>query len=237
LVRRELLESGDTSFEEALVSFSRRLGNALARANDLTSAEGVLREALEFCGPSSLARAWVLLGLGRVLATKNRVRDAHRLFGEAVALAVQRGDHAAQAAAHTTIGEVRRLEGNLQGAIASYSAALQCLAAGRPDALSTARVAVELAVTQLDAGAEVAATEKSLARAEELATRADAPHLLGRVLLASARLHAAGSDGAAQERSLRKAEQAAARAGDATLLAQVERALRHLLHVSEHPTL
>ena len=237
LVRRELLESGDTSFEEALVSFSRRLGNALARASDLTSAEGVLREALEFCGPSSLARAYVLLGLGRVLASKNRLRDAHRLFGEAVALAAHRGDEAAQAAAHSTIGEVRRLEGNFGGAIASYSAALQCLSAARSDALATARVAVELAITQLESGADVATTEESLERAELLAARAEAPHLSARVLLGMARLWATRADGAAQERCLRKAGLAAGRAGDATLVSQVERALRHLLQVSEHPTL
>ncbi len=237
LVRRELLESGDTSFEEALVSFSRRLGNALARASDLTSAEGVLREALEFCGPSSLARAYVLLGLGRVLASKNRLRDAHRLFGEAVALAVHRGDEAAQAAAHSTIGEVRRLEGNFGGAIASYSAALQCQSAARSDALATARVAVELAITQLESGADAVTTDESLERAEQLAARAEAPHLSARVLLGMARLWATRADGTAQERCLRKAGLAAGRAGDATLVSQVERALRHLLQVSEHPTL
>jgi serine/threonine protein kinase len=237
LVRRELLESGDTSFEEALVSFSRRLGNALARAADLTSAEGVLREALEFCGPSSVARSYVLLGLGRVMATKNRLRDAHRFFGEAVAIAAQRGDEAARAAVHATIGEVRRLEGNIGGAIASYSAALQCLSESRADALATARIAVELAVTQLESDAEPGVIEDTLDRAEELAVRADAPHLLARVLLGHARLFAARGDGTAQERCLRKAGQAAGRAGDAILLAQVDRALRHLLQVSEHPTL
>ena len=103
--------------------------------------------------------------------------------------------------------------------------------------LQTARVAVELAVTQLESGADAVATEESLERAEQLAARAEAPHLSARVLLAMARLWATRADGTSQERALRKAGLAAGRAGDATLLTQVDRALRNLLQVSEHPTL
>jgi serine/threonine-protein kinase len=236
LVRRELLESGDTSFEEALASFSRRLGNALARAEDVTGAEGVLREALEFCPPHSIGRAHILLGLGRVVASRQRLRDAYRLLGEAVEIAIQRDDEAMQAAAHLVVGELRLSESNALGAVASFSSALQCLSSARADALTLAKAAVSLAAA-LAQGGDARAAAEALQRAQDLAQRAEAPHLQARALTVLGELHAAAADGSAQQEAYRKARAAAARAGDAGGAAALDDILHELLPADERPTL
>jgi serine/threonine-protein kinase len=236
LVRRELLESGDTSLEEALASFSRRLGNALARNEDLTGAEGVLREALEFCPPHSIGRAHILLGLGRVVARRQRLRDAYRLLGEAVEIAIQRDDEAMQAAAHLAIGDLRVAETNAAGAVASFSAALQCLSSARADALTLAKAAVSLAAS-LALGGDARAAAEALQRAQDLAQRADAPHLQTRVLIVLGELHGVAQDIGAQQDAFRKARIAAARAGDATNVAVLDQLLHDLLPPEERPTL
>jgi serine/threonine-protein kinase len=214
LTRRELLESGDTSLEEAMASFSRKLGNALARSEDLTGAEGVLREALEFCRPGSSARALVLLGLGRVVATRKRARDAFRTLGEALEIAIQRDDDAIQAAVHMVVGELRRQEGNSVGAVASFSAALQHLPSGRADALALAKAAVELAST-LAQGTDLEAASEALERAQDLAAEARSPYLQARALAALVALRQRRGDRAGAYSALEQAWEWAARAGDA----------------------
>ena len=224
LVRRDLLELGETSLEDAMASFSRKLGNALARGGDLTGAEGVLREALEFCRPGSIARALVLLGLGRVVANRNRLRDAYRMLGEALELAIQREDEITQAAVHMTIGALRRSEGNSLGAVAAFSTALQRLSNGGADALAVARAAVELAVT-LAQGSDAPAAEEALRRAQDLAREADAPYLEARTADALATLNAAHGDRQTAEHHLRKACEAALAAGDSEGFSRYQRAL------------
>jgi serine/threonine protein kinase/tetratricopeptide (TPR) repeat protein len=222
LVRRELLELGETSLEDAMASFSRKLGVALARAGDLTGAEGVLREALEFCPPASSARALVLLGLGRVVANRKRLRDAYRMLGEALELAIQREDDTTQAAVHMTIGSLRRSEGNLVGAMAAFSTALQRLSGG-PDSLAVARAAVELAMTVAQ-GNDPQAAEDALRRAQELARAADSPYLEACTSGALAVLHSAQGEKGFAENHLRRACAAALKAGDAEGYARYERA-------------
>jgi serine/threonine-protein kinase len=236
LVRRELLESGDTSFEEALASFSRRLGNALARAEDLTGAEGVLREALEFCPPHSIARAHILLGLGRVVANRQRLRDAYRLLGEAVEIAIQRDDEAMQAAAHLAVGDLRLSEGNALGSVASFSSALQCLSSARVEPLALAKAAVSLAGA-LAQGGDARAAADALQRAQDLAQRAEAPHLQARALTVLGELHSAAGDAAAQQDAYRKARAAASRTGDAGGVATLDHILHDLVPPDERPTL
>jgi tetratricopeptide (TPR) repeat protein len=229
LVRRELLESGETSLEEAMASFSRKLGNALARTSDLTGAEGVLREALEFCPPGTSARALVLLGLGRVVASRNRPRDAYRMLGEALELAIQRNDTATQAAVHIAVGELRRAEGNVVGAVAAFSTALHRLAKAGADGLALAKGAVELACT-LAEGDDPQAASDALMRAEELARKAEAPYLEARAAGALAAVRESQGEHAVAEACLRKALASAAEAGDAAGVAS------HARSLGQHPT-
>jgi len=213
LVRRELLESGDTSLEEAMISFSRKLGHALARAGDLTGAEGVLREALEFCAPNSISRALILLGLGKVVASRKRERDAYRLLAEGLEVALTRGDLAAQAAIHMTTGELRRSEGNLVGALSAFGACVSRLNDLGSDRMTMARAAVELATSLAEAGDPQA--RDALLRALELAKEAEAPYLEARVAVALALLCERKGDRELATSHMLEAQEASQRAGDA----------------------
>lgn len=221
LVRRELLELGDTSLEEAMASFSRKLGNALANTGDLTGAEGVLREALEFCGPGRSGRALILLALGRVVAQRRRLRDAYRMLGEALEIAIQREDGAAEAAVHLVVGELRRADGNLVGAIGAYGTALQRLNDCGADGLSVAKAAVELAVTTAQGG-DLAAAVEALERAEQLARDAEAPYLQSRAAHALASLREQLGDRVGAEAGWQAAYLAAVRAGDGESARRIE---------------
>jgi serine/threonine-protein kinase len=224
LVRRELLESGETSLEEAMASFSRKLGNSLAHAGDLTGAEGVLREALEFCRPGQGGRAAILLCLGRVVAGRKRLRDAYRMLGEALEIAIQRDDELMQAYVHMAVGELRRADSNLVGAVGAFTSALRCLTAEGAEPLAVAKAAVELAVTLAQSSDPKAAAE-ALARAQELAVKGESPHLEARTASALATLRESQGDRSGAEKCLREAWEAAVRAGDSDSAARFGRAL------------
>jgi serine/threonine-protein kinase len=223
LARREMLESGETSLEDAIASFSRKLGHALVRQGDFTGAEGVLREGLEFCAPSTLLRAQVLLGLGRALASRRRVRDAYRLLGEALEIATTREDNPTQAAIHFAIGEVRRSEANLVGAVAAFTSGMQCLA-GTNDRLALARGAVELA-SALAHGTSPESALEALTRARDLARDAQAPHLEALVAEATALVHDANGRSEVAISYIREALRIAEHAGDAITAARCKASL------------
>ncbi len=224
LARRELLESGDTALEDGIAGFSRKLGIALVRKGDFTGAEGVLREGLEFCAPTSLLRAQLLLGLGRTLANRLRLRDAYRLLGEALEIATTRRDNPTQAAIHHAIGDVRRSEGNLVGAIAAFTSEMQRLT-GSNDRLALARGAVELA-SALAHGSSADAALEALGRARELARDAQAPHLEALVADATALVHDAHGRPDVASSYTREALRIAEAAGDADTAARCRATLR-----------
>ncbi len=60
VARREMFRGELDDPVRAVLIFSRKLGDALAAAGDLTDAEGVLREALDLAGPNGPDRARVL---------------------------------------------------------------------------------------------------------------------------------------------------------------------------------
>ncbi|MGD8862252.1 MAG: protein kinase [Myxococcales bacterium] len=223
LVRRELLETGDTSLEGAIAGFSRKLGNALAHKGDLTGADGVLREALEFCGPASSTRAAILLGLGDVSARRRSTRDAYRLMGEALETAIQADDELTQAAVQRAVGLLRRNEGNMEGAVAALRSAMALLAARGAPKLERAGVAVELGAILVH-GDDGEAARQTLEQARALAAEAEAPHLQARIAEAEALLSEAGGQREEAAEHYRAAEHAAARAGDARASAFYDRA-------------
>jgi serine/threonine-protein kinase len=232
LVRRELLESGDTSLEEAMASFSRKLGNALAHAGDITGAEGVLREALEFCGPGRGARGLILLSLGRVVAARKRLRDAYRMLGEALEIAIQRDDDLMQAYVHMAVGELRRSDGNIVGAVGAFGSALQRLNEHRADPLAVAKAAIELALT-LAQGNDMAAASDALERADELAAKAEAPYLQARAASTLAGLRESQGNHLAAAAYWQQAWEAAVRAGDGESAARFARALERAPNATE----
>ncbi len=93
LARRELFRGELDDPMRAVLIFSRKLGEALSAAGNLTDADGVLREALDVAGPSGQDRARVLAALAHVAHGRARPNDARAYLREAVELATRSGAH------------------------------------------------------------------------------------------------------------------------------------------------
>ncbi len=91
LARRELSRGELDDPERAVLIFSRKLGEALAIAGDLTDADGVLREALDITGPSGSDRVRVLRALANVAHERERSGEALGYLHEALELASNSG--------------------------------------------------------------------------------------------------------------------------------------------------
>ncbi|HMI85910.1 MAG TPA: protein kinase [Polyangiaceae bacterium] len=91
LARRELFRGELDDPMRAVLIFSRKLGEALTVAGDLTDADGVLREALDVAGPSGPDRAKVLGALATVAHERARSGDAHNYLSEALEQASKSG--------------------------------------------------------------------------------------------------------------------------------------------------
>jgi serine/threonine-protein kinase len=89
LARREMFRGEIDDPMRAVLIFSRKLGEALARAGQLTDADGVLREALDLAGPSGKDRALVLGSLAFVARERERGNEAKTYLREALDLAKQ----------------------------------------------------------------------------------------------------------------------------------------------------
>lgn len=181
LARRELLETGDTTLDTAIATFSRKLGSALARRGDVTGADGVLREALELTEPVSMERVRMLIVLGEVVAARKRYRDAYRLLGQALDIAMRLESDAAQAEVHLGIASVRRDELDYLGAAAALWEASELMAKSGADAAERAFVAVDLASLLIEDG-DLEGARSQLDEAETKAHDAGKPHLVARVV-------------------------------------------------------
>jgi tetratricopeptide (TPR) repeat protein len=91
LARRELFRGELDDPERAVVIFSRKLGEALAKNGQLNDAEGVLREALDVAGPNGHDRAAVLASLAQVAHGRDRRQEARDYLREALELASRSG--------------------------------------------------------------------------------------------------------------------------------------------------
>jgi serine/threonine-protein kinase len=99
LARREMVRGELDDPMRAILIFSRKLGEALALAGDLTDANGVLREALDIAGPSGPDRAKVLRALANVAHERDRSGEALSYLSEAL-------EHAARSGAHELIASL-----------------------------------------------------------------------------------------------------------------------------------
>lgn len=91
VARREIFRGEIDDPMQAVLIFSRKLGEALTRAGDLTDADGVLREAINLAPPTGEDRAKVLFALARVARARQRSPDAVRYLSEAIDLAHNSG--------------------------------------------------------------------------------------------------------------------------------------------------
>ncbi len=214
LARNEFLLTGDTALDRAIVTFSRKLGDAMDWAGDSAGADGVLREALELAGPVNRERIRMLLLLSRVAAKRNRQRDAQRLLGQALELSVRQADKLGEAEAQLALGKLRLEDGDTL------------------NAANTLKMAIDIVKTQK--GTDVLMIESSLARAEALRAVGDAsgarteleqartaaertkiPSLLARAIGAQAAASDAAADRTSAVKLYREAARIAAEAGDA----------------------
>ncbi|HMY18748.1 MAG TPA: AAA family ATPase, partial [Polyangium sp.] len=84
LARREMFRGELDDPEKAVLIFSRKLGEVLAKSGALTDADGVLREALDLAGPSGAERAWILGVLAHVAHKRDRAKDAIAYYARAL---------------------------------------------------------------------------------------------------------------------------------------------------------
>jgi serine/threonine-protein kinase len=91
LARRELFRGELDDPMRAVLIFSRKLGESLTVAGDLTDADGVLREALDMAGPSGPERAKVLRALASVAHARERGGEALGYLSEALEQAARSG--------------------------------------------------------------------------------------------------------------------------------------------------
>jgi serine/threonine-protein kinase len=91
LARRELFRGELDDPMRAVLIFSRKLGEALAKGGQLNDADGVLREALDVAGPSGKDRAAVLGALAHVSHARARRQEARDYLREALTLAARSG--------------------------------------------------------------------------------------------------------------------------------------------------
>lgn len=185
LARRELHQTGETALDRAIVTFSRKLGEAMESAGDAAGADGVLREALELAGPVSRERARMLLLLSRVAARRNRQRDATRLLGQALELSLRQGDRRGEAEAHLALGKLRLVDGDTLTAANTLKNALDLAR----ELEGAEALVVDAALTRAEALSalgddETVQAELELAR--EAAERIGASGLLARVIAAQA---------------------------------------------------
>jgi serine/threonine-protein kinase len=172
LSRRTVLESGDEALDSAIVSFSRQLAEALVWTRDATGAAGVLNEAFELAGPTTLERARMTLVLGRVAERRDRMREAIRHIGLAAELAQKLGNKLLEARALWALSRLRRAENDMTGAVTTLSAAAACLVDADPRGAKRALAELELGELLISAGDPERAVEH-LERALDLARDGD----------------------------------------------------------------
>ena len=109
LARRELFRGELDDPMRAVLIFSRKLGEALAKGGQLNDAEGVLREALDIAGPSGQDRAAVLGALAQVAHGRDRQQEARDYLREALELASRSGRARPHGLARDAASRDRRL--------------------------------------------------------------------------------------------------------------------------------
>ena len=87
LARREMVRGELDDPVNAMLMFSVKLGDALAEAGKGHDAEGVLTEALNLAGPSSVERSRILASLANVARGGGRADAAYQHLDEAVRIA------------------------------------------------------------------------------------------------------------------------------------------------------
>lgn len=179
LARREMLGAGDPMLEGAIVTFSRKLGQALRQVGDVTGADGVLREALDLTGPRSQERPRLYVALAEVARRRERAREAARLLGLALAHAEEAKDEGLERMVHRALGELRLEEDDVEAAVHSFRRCVTLEADADLSPVARANTLVQLAESLLHVG-ERSEARVVLDRARLEAERVHADALVAR---------------------------------------------------------
>jgi serine/threonine-protein kinase len=214
LARRTLLETGDEALDPAIVSFSRQLGESMLWSGQVTGAAGVLNEAFQLAGPSSLERARMTMLLGRVAERRDKPREAARQLGLAAELAHKLENPVLEARSRWALSRVRKAEGDTLGAVNALTAAAERLIEAEPNSARRAQVELELGELLVDMGDIEAATDH-LERALDLARDGDWAAIAAGALGVLASIDELSGQRTQAGRRYREATRLAAGAGDA----------------------
>ncbi len=173
IVRRAMYEQRPEGDESAFVRLSCKLGEAMQWAGDLSGADGVLREALEYVGPSDEQRGHLALLLGGVSRLRERFREAARWLQEAVAIGARFTEPHVVARAKLEMARLQRDEGDVLGAANAYRLAVEALDGAGMSADWRATGRLERARVLLDLG-DMEEAERVLREGIEIAVRGGA---------------------------------------------------------------
>ncbi len=227
MARREMLETGDEALDPAIVSFSRQLAEAMLWSGDVMGAAGVLNEALELAGPSSVERARMNLVLGCVAERRDRPREAFQKLSLALETAQKLGNKLVEGRAMWSLSRVRRAEGDSLGAVNALRQAVECLTLAEPRSARRCYCELELGEALIDLGDNEAAIEH-LERALDLAQDGDYRALAAGVLGVLGSLDELAGERVRARDRYREATLLAASAGDAGARTRWRRAARTL---------
>jgi serine/threonine-protein kinase len=214
--RRELAVSGDETFEAGVLSFTRRLVDALIAGDRLREAEGLLAEAEGRIGPTGPERARLGLLRARILARRSPA-DAVVAFEELLGSEIAKHDAALAVECARCLADARRSSGDARGAALALEAAAHKQERLDVPVVERASLSLALAEALATSGAPGRARAE-LDRAVVFARRAGAPALASRALAAFARLHQVDNRLRESIDALERAARAAEEAGDADAL-------------------
>ncbi len=170
LVRQAMYAQRPEGDEGTFVRFVSKLGEAMMCTGDLSGAEGLLREALEYVGPSDVQRGRIALLLGQVSRLRERHQEASRWLQEAVAIGARYVDGHVVARAKLELARLRRAEGDTLGAANAHRLAVEALDAAEAPVGWRLTGRLERAQVLIDLG-DAEEAERVLREALELADR------------------------------------------------------------------
>ena len=215
LARMETLESGDTVMDTATVTFSRKLGAALAETGELAHADGVVREVLDLTNRYDVARARMHMVLGRIALRRDRARDAMRHYGTALEIcAGVQPDVEAQL--QVQIAELRAASNDWPGAANALRRALELLEGIDGDPAIHSRIRAEIALGEaLIATDDFDGAERHGRTGRRLAEQHKTPALEARAAGLLGKIFEAGQRTTESRLQYEEAARLAAEAGDA----------------------
>jgi len=223
LARREMLETGDISFDNAIATFSRRLGRALLSAGDAARAAGVVLEAMDLVGPQTADRARMQLVLAEVAVQRDRPTDARHRLDLARSVVEELGDQGLRIQLERATARVCRASGDILGACNALSTAWELGESEGDTGTEHARVALDLADELIDIGDTEGARER-LTAALAMAQAAEIDAISARAMGALASLEELDGDPSGARARYKAAGDLAGEVGDVEAVVRWRRA-------------